>query len=175
MHNPRGCLIKHRQMINARTRRLQFFCYEYTCSYSDDWLKTIQLATNTQRMSWAFPHPRSATRWPQPSVNNYSYLPIMSIRSASQTNCPSTYAFPSSFAMPNFFCSFVRVTRRSSVSPGTTGFRQRTLSTPAKKKFSLLPPTSGERRTIPPTWASACRDKSRWLPASGKAVFPRTL
>uniref|UniRef100_A0A8R7PI83 Uncharacterized protein n=1 Tax=Triticum urartu TaxID=4572 RepID=A0A8R7PI83_TRIUA len=41
------------------------------------------------------------------------------------------------------------------VSPAITGFLNLTLSTPAKKKLSWDPPTSGCSITMPPTWAMA--------------------
>ncbi|KAG5057726.1 hypothetical protein JHK86_012722 [Glycine max] len=52
-----------------------------------------------------------------------------------------------------FLISVILITK---VSPAITGFLNRTLSIPAKKKFSREPPTSGCNITKPPTCAIAC-------------------
>ncbi|RDX58144.1 Chlorophyll a-b binding protein CP24 10A, chloroplastic, partial [Mucuna pruriens] len=52
-----------------------------------------------------------------------------------------------------FLVSVILITK---VSPAITGFRNRTLSIPAKKKLSREPPTSGCNMTKPPTCAIAC-------------------
>lgn len=82
-------------------------------------------------------------------------LPVAIKNSPSHTKSVPTYAFPSIFAIPNRFCSLISVILITKVSPAMTGFLNLTLSTPAKKKFSREPPTSGCSITRPPTWAIA--------------------
>lgn len=81
--------------------------------------------------------------------------PVAIKNSPSHTRFPPTYAFPSIFAIPKRFCNLVSVILMIKVSPAITGFRNLTLSIPAKKKFSREPPTSGCSITRPPTWAIA--------------------
>lgn len=99
------------------------------------------------------------------AMYHHSLLPVAIRNSPSHTTSPPTYAFPSIFAIPNRFCSFTSVILMTNVSPAITGFRNLTLSIPAKKKFSREPPTSGCNITRPPTWAIACDQQqihNRW-------------